>query len=101
LLAVPVAAGLAWVLIEVVVFPLMLWRGLRKLPRPADWREVSGPVWLVLGGMIYRVLVAFLGIPLLHRHYYFMTARVIFTIGMAWIVLRVLSRGMERLRDRA
>ena len=101
LLAVPVAAGLAWVLIEVVVFPLMLWRGLRKLPRPADWRKVSGPVWLVLGVMIHRVLVAFLGIPLLHRHYYFMTARVIFTIGMAWIVLRVLSRGMERLRDRA
>jgi MscS family membrane protein len=101
LLAIPVAAGLAWVLIELVVFPLMWWRGIRKRPQLTDWRKVSGPVWLVLGVMIHRILVSFLGMPLLHRHYYYMTARVAFIIGLGWLALRALSRGMERLRDRA
>jgi MscS family membrane protein len=101
LIAIPVAAALAWILIELVVFPLMWWRGIRKLPQLADWRKVSGPVWLVLGVVIHRILVSFLGMPLLHRHYYFMTARVVFIIGLGWLVLRALSRGMQRLRDRA
>jgi MscS family membrane protein len=101
LLALPVAAGLAWILIELVVLPLMWWRGLRKQPQLTDWRKVSGPVWLVLGVMIHRILVSFFGMPLLHRHYYFITARVVFTIGVGWLVLRALSRGMSRLRDRA
>lgn len=30
-----------------------------------------------------------------------MTARVVFVVGVAWLVLGILSRGMERLRDRA
>jgi len=101
LIAIPVAALLAWILIELVVFPLMWWRGIRKQPQLADWRKVSGPVWLVLGVMIHRILVSFLGMPLLHRHYYFMTARVVFIIGLGWLALRALSRGMQRLRDRA
>lgn len=99
--AAPVAAGLAWMLIELVVFPMMLWRGYRKQPQLADWRKVSGPVWLVLGVMVHRILVSFLGLPLLHRHYYYLTARVVFIVGVGWLALRMLARGMERLRDRA
>jgi MscS family membrane protein len=101
LLAVPVAAGLAWLLIELILFPLTLWRGYRKRPQLADWRKVSGPVWLVLGVMVHRILVSFLGLPLLHRHYYYITARVVFTIGVGWLTLRILARGMEGLRLRA
>ena len=101
LIAIPVAALLAWILIELVLFPLMWWRGIRKQPQLADWRKVSGPVWLVLGVMIHRILVSFLGMPLLHRHYYYMTARVLFITGIGWLALRALSRGMQRLRDRA
>jgi MscS family membrane protein len=101
LLAVPVAAGLAWVLIELVVLPLMLWRKHRKQPQLADWLRVSGAVWLVLGVLIHRILASYLGMPLLHRHYYYMTARVVLIIAVGWLALRVLSRGMERLRDRA
>jgi MscS family membrane protein len=99
--AVPVAAGLAWLLVELVVFPLTWWRRYRKQPQLADWRRVSGPVWLVLGVMIHRILVSFLSLPLLHRHYYFMTARVVFIVGAGWLALRLISRGMERLRERA
>ena len=101
LIAIPVAAVLAWILIELVVFPLMWWRGVRKQPQLADWRKVSGPVWLVLGMMAHRILVSFLGMPLLHRHYYFMTARVVYIVGAGWLALRGLSGGMGRVRDRA
>lgn len=101
LLAIPFAAALAWLLIKILSFPLMLWRGYRKQPQLADWRQVSGPVWLVLGVMIHRILVSFLSMPLLHRHYYYLTARVIFIMGVAWLALRAVSRGMEKLRIRA
>jgi MscS family membrane protein len=101
LLAVPLVAALAWLLIKIIQFPLMLWRGYRKQPQPADWREVSGPVWLVVGIVIHRILVTFLSIPLLHRHYYLLTARVVFIVAAAWLALRAVARGMERLRIRA
>lgn len=101
IVAVPVAAGLAWVLIELVIFPIMLWRGFRKQPQLAHWRRISPPLWLVLGVTIHRVLVVYLSLPLLHRHYYFITARVVFTIGVGWLALRVLGRVMEQLRLRA
>jgi MscS family membrane protein len=101
LLAAPVAAGLAWVLIELVVLPLMVWRRYRRQPQLADWRKVSGPVWLAVGVMIHRILASYLGMPLLHRHYYYLTARVVLIIAMGWLALRVVARGMERLRDRA
>jgi len=101
LVAIPVAAAAAWILIELVVLPRMLWRQHRKQPLLTNWREVSAPVWLVLGTMVHRILVSYLGLPLLHRHYYYMTARVILIVGLAWLALRLLSRGMDRLRDRA
>src|SRR5579864_724290 len=101
LVAVPVAAGLAWLLIELIVLPLLWWRGLRKKPQLADWRKVSGPMWLVLGVLIHRILVSFLGLPLLHRHYYYLTTRVVLIVAIGWLTLRGLTRGMDRLRDRA
>jgi MscS family membrane protein len=101
LVAVPVAAGLAWLLIELIVLPVLWWRGLRKKPQLADWRKVSGPMWLVLGVLIHRILVSFLGLPLLHRHYYYLTTRVVLIVAVGWLTLRGLTRGMDRLRDRA
>ncbi len=99
--AVPVAAGLAWVLIQLLVLPRKLWLRHRQLPQATAWRNVSGPVWLVLSVLIHGIIAAYLRIPLLHRHYYFMLARVVLTIGVAWLALRALSAGLERLRLRA
>jgi MscS family membrane protein len=101
LLAAAVAAGLAWLLLELVAFPMQLWRGYRHLPRMADWRKVSGPLWLVVGVTIHRILISYLGLPLLHRHYYYLTARVVLIFGATWLALRELTRIMDRLRDRA
>ena len=100
LIAIPVAAGLAWLLIQIVMFPVAVWRRYRKRPQLARWRTVSGGVWLVVGVPIHRILVSYLNMPLLHRHYYFMTARVVFTIGVGWLALRIVARVMLRLRDR-
>ena len=101
LLAVPVAAGIAWVLMQLIRFPVQLWRGYRHRPQLADSPKISGPLWLVLGLIVHRILVSYLGLPLLHRHYYFLTARVFFIVGATWLALRVLTRVMNRLRDRA
>jgi MscS family membrane protein len=101
LLAVPVAAGVAWLLMELFVYPRVLWRRYRKQPQLTTWRHVSAPTWLVIGTLVHRILVGYLRLPLLHRHYYYMTARVILITALAWLVLRLLARGMDRLRDRA
>jgi MscS family membrane protein len=98
LCAVPVAAGIGWLLMELVVYPRVLWRRYRKLPILTTWRHVSAPVWLVVGTMVHRVLTGYLRLPLLHRHYYFMTSRVILIIAFAWLLLRLLTRGMDRWR---
>jgi len=99
--AVPVAAGIAWVCIELVLFPILLCRGYRKQPQLTNWQRVSGPMLLVAGVLIHRILVSYLGLPLLHRHYYYMTARVVLIVGACWLTLRLVARAMDRLRDRA
>jgi MscS family membrane protein len=101
-LGAPIAAGLAWVLIQIFELPRILWLRHRKQPATLlDWRSVSAPVWLVLGVMIHRILVSYIGMPLLHRHYYYITARVVLVVGFSWLVLRLLARGLEKLRIRA
>jgi MscS family membrane protein len=101
LLAIPVAAALAWILIQLFVLPRLFWLRYRKQPPLPNWKVVSAPVWLVLGVMIHRILVSYIGLPLLHRHYYYITARVVFVIALAWLVLRLLSRGLDQWRLRA
>lgn len=101
LLAIPVAAGMGWLLMELCMFPRTLWRRYRKQPKLTTWRQTSGPVWLVVGTMVHRILVGYLRLPLLHRHYYYMTARVILILALAWLVLRLFARVMDGFRDRA
>ena len=101
-LGIPVAAGLAWVLIQLFILPRAWWlRYRQKAPMIFDWRAVSAPVWLVLGVTIHRILVGYIGMPLLHRHYYYLTTRVILIIALAWLVLRLVASGFDRVRIRA
>ena len=99
--AVPLAAGLAWVLIELVLFPIQLWRGYRKKPQLTHLQKASGPLWLVVGVLIHQILAGYLRLPLLHRHYYFTTARVVLIIAACWLTLRLVAHAMDRIRDRA
>jgi MscS family membrane protein len=101
ILAIPVSALLAWLLIQLFRVPGTFWRRYRHRPQIARWALVSGPVWLILGTIVHRILVAYLRLPLLQRHYYFMASNVVAIIGVGWLGLRLLARGMQLLRDRA
>ena len=102
LLAIPVAAALAWIVVKAVALPRAWWLRLRdRQPVIADWRRVSAPLWLVVGVFIDRILVGYIGMPLLHRHYYYICARVVFTIAVAWLVLSVVASLFDRWRIRA
>jgi MscS family membrane protein len=102
LLAIPVSAGLAWVLIELVVLPRNWWlRSRNRLPIITDWRKISAPVWLVIGVFLHRILVSYIGMPLLHRHYYYISSRVLLIAAATWLLLRILAAGFDRWRIRA
>jgi MscS family membrane protein len=102
LLAIPVAAGLAWVLIEAIVLPRNWWlRSRNRQPIITDWHKVSAPVWLFIAVFLHRVLVIYIGMPLLHRHYYYLSSRVLLIIAGTWLVLRILASGFDRWRIRA
>jgi MscS family membrane protein len=99
--AVPVAAGLAWVILQLVALPKRFWARYRKQPEIAKWPAASGPLWLVVGTLIHRIMAAFLGFPLLHRHYYQQATSIVLIIGFNWLVWRLAARLLQRIRVRA
>jgi MscS family membrane protein len=102
LLAIPVSAGLAWVLIEAVVLPRNWWlRSRNRQPIITNWHKISAPTWLVIGVFLHRVLVSYIGMPLLHRHYYYISSRVLLIAAATWLLLRILAAGFDRWRIRA
>jgi MscS family membrane protein len=102
LLAIPLSAGLAWLLIKAVVLPRTWWlRSKNRPPVITDWHKVSAPLWLVVGVLIDRVLVGYIGMPLLHRHYYFLSTRVVVIVAASWLLLRLMANGFDRWRIRA
>jgi len=101
LLGIPVAALAAKVLIELGTLPRRLWARYRGQPQLKFWSTISGPLWLVVGTVLHRIIVAYLRIPLLHRHYYYQVASVVFIFAVTWLALRVATRIMRSLRDRA
>jgi MscS family membrane protein len=101
LAGVPVAAGLAWVILQMVALPKRFWARYRKQPEVARWPAASGPLWLVLGTLIHRIMAAFLGLPLLHRHYYQQATSIVLIIGFNWLVWRIAARLLQGVRARA
>jgi MscS family membrane protein len=99
LLSIPLAAGLGWLAIRI----LGLLRKLRPRPssRPAIWSAISPPLWLVIGTVIHIACVRYLGLPLLHRHYYQLVAGVVFIIGFSWLIWRIVQQVSIRVRQRA
>ena len=101
LLGIPVAALVAKALIELGTLPRRLWARYRGQPQLKLWSTISGPLWLVVGTVLHRIIVAYVRIPLLHRHYYSRVASVVFLGAVTWLALRVTTRVMRSLRDRA
>jgi MscS family membrane protein len=101
LLAIPLAAGLAWLLVQFVSLPNFLWRRHRNQLSSRHWSAVSAPLWLLFGVAIHAIVTKFLRLPLLHRHYYYRITAVVLVVALAWLTLRFLTRGLDLLRARA
>jgi len=102
LLAIPCAVVAGWVLVQVVWVPRYFWTRYRQHQWiPIDWKIASKPLWLLLGTIVHRILVGYLRIPLLPRHYYFQFAGVMVVIAFNWLLWRVVQQLMRRGRQRA
>lgn len=102
IVAIPVAWGLGWVILQAIRIPVHLWR--RHYKHEAHnifWSAVHNPLWLVLATIIHRILVGYVRLPLLHRHYYQLAVGAVFVAGFIWLLWRILQRGMARVRQRA
>jgi hypothetical protein len=56
---------------------------------------------LLAGTLVHRILAAYLGMPLLHRHYYSQVTSISLIIGATWIVWRGVRWSLRRVRNRA
>jgi len=101
LAAIPASAAIAWLLILLTIFPIRLWRHYFNRSTIKNWTQVSGPVWLILGVFVDALLFESISFPILHRHYYYILLRIGFAIGVAWLILRLVTWGMEKLKNRA
>jgi MscS family membrane protein len=100
LLLIPAAAAAAWIVLFLVQVP-MRWWARRHGHSEVELRSVSGPAWLLVGTLIHRILAAYIGMPLLQRHYYAQVTAVAVIIGTNWILWRVVRWFLRRVRNRA
>jgi MscS family membrane protein len=101
LIAIPVAAGLGWLAVQVLRLPWYLWARYRKHEVAAAWSAFVRPLWLVLGVLAHGVLVSYLRIPVLQRHRYQQVAGVVAVIGFNWLLWRILQAVLQNVRQRA
>ncbi len=101
LLEVPLAAAVGWLVLAVLEIPVRWWARRRGHVDVANWRSVSGPAWLLVGTVFHRIAAAYLGMPLLQRHYYFQVTSISLIIGTTWIAWRAVRWSLRRVRNRA
>jgi MscS family membrane protein len=99
LLAIPLAAGLGWLVVAIVGLSGKLFR--RQPLRTGAWYSIRSPLWLLFGAVIHVLCVRRLGLPLLQRHYYQLVIGVVFIVGWSWLLWRILQQIARRLRERA
>ena len=101
LLAVPVAAGIGWIVLVVLEVPMRWWARRRGHVEIANWRSVSPPAWLLTGTLLHQFFARYLGIALLPRHYYFQFTSIALITGLTWIVWRGVRWSLQGVRNRA
>jgi MscS family membrane protein len=100
LVLIPVAAGASWLVLVILQIPIRWWAH-RHNYLELESRSVSGAAWLLLATLIHRILAAYLGMPLLQRHYYVQVTAVAVIIGADWILWRVVRWFLRRVRNQA
>jgi len=101
LLAIPFAAGLGWVAVQLLKFPRYIWLRRHKQFLIPAWAAISSPLWLVLTAIIHALCMRYVRLPLLQRHYYQMLIGVVLIIGFNWLLWRILQRLARGVRERA
>ena len=101
LLGIPLAAGLGWLALQILAVPRYFWLRDRSQPRKIVWSAISNPLWLMVGAVIHSILVRFIRLPLLQRHYYQIAVTIALIIGFNWLLLRILQQLARRVRERA
>ena len=101
LIALPLAAGIGWLMLVLVEIPVRWWARRRGQVEVANWRSVSAPAWLLTGTLAHQVFVRYLGIALLPRHYYFQFTSIALIVSATWILWRVVRWSLSRVRNRA
>jgi len=101
LIAVPIAAAIAWAIVLILAIPRRLWLKYTHQPNLQSYIHLSGPLLLFFGAIAHRALTSYLGLPLLPRVYYFRIAGGAVAIGFFWFLLRASNIAMQRLRGRA
>jgi MscS family membrane protein len=101
LAAVPIAAGIGWVIVLLLAIPRRLWLRYRHRPILHSYSRLSLPMMIFFGAIAHRGIAAYLGLPLLPRLYYYRTIGVLVTIGFFWFLLRATNLVMQRWRVRA
>lgn len=98
LLLIPVAYGLAWIVVRASRAGQRVW---------SRWRDetvhssIASPAILILTAVFHQIGVMFLGLPLLFRMYYHRIAGIFIVAGTTWLVFRFVNRWGERTRTRA
>jgi MscS family membrane protein len=101
LVALPVAAGVGWLLLFLLEIPVRWWARRKGQLEVANWRSVSGPAWLLTGTLAHQVFVRYLGVALLPRHYYFQITSIALILSATWIAWRFVRWSLRRVRTRA
>ena len=101
LIAAPIAAALGWLVLFLLEIPVRWWARRRGQMDVANWREVSGPAWLLAATVAHQAFARYLGMPLLPRHYYFQITSIAFIVGATWIAWRAVRWSLRRVRNRA
>jgi MscS family membrane protein len=100
-LGIPLAAGLGWLALQILALPRYFCLRDRSQPQKIAWSAISNPLWLMTGAVIHSILVSYLRLPLLQRHYYQTTIGIALIIGFSWLLWRILQQLMRRVRERA
>jgi MscS family membrane protein len=101
LVAVPIAAGIGWILLVLLEIPVRWWARRQGQVEIANWRSVSAPAWLLTVTVAHQIFTRYLGIPLLPRHYYFQFTTIALIVSVTWIVWRGVRWSLRRVRNRA
>ena len=99
--AIPLALAIGWALVLLLAIPRRLWLKFRNRPNLHSYSHASKPLLVSFSALAHRVIVGYIGLPLLPRVYYYRTIGVFISIGFFWFLLRATSLTMQRLRIHA